>query len=94
MKKMLALMLLFALFAGLSACSPLVKDDYSVVTPYIELPLSDKLTPQKDTTTVVSNRTELRGAVLSFIREWKEQGSILVRDYEGNVSEDLKETVL
>ena len=94
MKKLIAICLLFSLFAGLTACKPLVKDDYSVITPHIELPLSGKADSIKDTTPVVSNRTELRGAVLSFIRNWTEQGSILVRAYKGNVSEDLQETVL
>lgn len=94
MKKLIASLLLFALFAGLTACKSLVKDDFSVVTPHVELPLSDKTDSMKDTTPVVSNRTELRGAVLSFIRDWTEQGSILVRAYKGNVSEDLQETVL
>ena len=38
---------------------------------------------------VVSNRTELRGTVLSFIRSWTERGEIRVKDYEGDLSGDL-----
>ena len=94
MKKFIAALLLFSLFAGLTACKPLVKEDYSLVTPHIELPLSDKIDNTREEMPVVSNRTELRGAVLSFIRNWKEQGSILVRAYKGSVSEDLQETIL
>lgn len=94
MKRFLALFLLLSLCAGLSACERWVKNDYCVITPHVEQSLLEPVPTQQETPPTVCNRTELRGAVLSFIREWTEQGSIFVRAYQGNISEDLQETIL
>lgn len=94
MKRFFALFLLLALCVGLTACDRWVKNDYSVITPHVEQPPSESAPSQQEQPPTVSNRTELRGAVLSFIRNWTEQGSIFVRAYQGNISEDLQETIL
>ncbi|MBR6825221.1 MAG: hypothetical protein IKM59_01605, partial [Oscillospiraceae bacterium] len=47
----------------------------------------------EDEPPVVSNRLELRGAILSLIDNWKEQGTILIQDYDGDVSENLAEVM-
>ena len=91
MKKFAALFLLLALFLGLTACDRLVMDDYYLSSPHIEQPSQQQEPQQEDVPPTVTNRTELRGAMLSFIRDWTEQGTILIRSYSGNVSEDLQE---
>ena len=93
MKKIAALFLLLALFLGLAACDRLVMDDYYLSSPHSEQPSQQQEPQQEDVPPTVTNRTELRGAMLSFIRDWTEQGTILISRYSGNVSEDLQETL-
>ncbi len=93
MKRLLFLILALGLLMGLSACGPWVKDDYSVITPHVEQPLPSQTPDREEPTPTVSSRTELRGAVLALIRDWTEQGTISLQGYQGNVSEDLEETL-
>lgn len=91
MKRYVALLLLVAL-SGLSACK-LYPDTYLSVREHVQQPLPESDETQPEELPTVSSRSELRGAVLSFIRDWTERGVILVSDYEGDIAEDLSETV-
>ena len=92
MKRFFALLVLFALFVGLGACEGLIREDQLSVTPHIEA--SSKEAPtQEEVPPEITDRTELRGAVLSFIRDWIEQGTILVSSYAGDISADLEDTI-
>ena len=94
MKRLIAISLLLCLLFSLTACgSELVHDDYLSVKPHVEQVLPDPTPTGEEEPPVVSNRNELRGAVLSCIRDWTEHGTILVRDYYGDISADLTETV-
>lgn len=94
MKRFIAISLLLCLLFSLTACgSELVHDDYLSVKPHVEQVLPDPEPTAEDEPPVVTNRNELRGAVLSCIRGWTEHGTILVRDYDGDISADLTETV-
>lgn len=94
MKRAAVCVLLLALSLTLCACDRLVKNDYSLVTPHIEQPVASTEAQPEELPLTASSRTELRGAVLSLIRDWTEQGVILISDYSGDVSADLQETVL
>lgn len=91
MKKHLLLLLLLSLFVGLTACTGTVHNDYTVITPHIEQPLPQVEASEEALPLAVTNRTELRGAVLSAILDWTEQTDIPVRSYTGEVSQDLQE---
>lgn len=92
MKRCILFLLLLALFPGLSACRSRSNEDYYSIRPHIA-----QTTPQpaeeEEPYYAVTNRTELRGAVLSFIRNWVEQGSIRVTDYQGDLAADLEDTI-
>lgn len=93
MRRVSAFLLLLALALGLTACDRLIKEDHLSVSPYVEPVHSAAQTEEDNTPPTVSNRTELRGAVLSFIRDWTEQGLLLVQDYDGDIADDLDETI-
>lgn len=92
MRRFLALLLLAAALCTLTGCELWVKDDYLSVKNHVEQELPNE-EPPAVTPPVVTNRTELRGTVLSFIRNWTESGSIVVRSYPGDISADLSETM-
>ena len=50
-------------------------------------------TPQQKEPPTAGNRSELRGAMLSFVRNWTEQGEIRISGYSGDLTADLTETV-
>ena len=85
-------MLLLALLLGLTGCGAWIKNTYRTAEAHREvttvMPVSTQETP-----TAVSTRNELRGAILSFIRDWTEHGVIEVRGYLGDIDADLAETV-
>lgn len=94
MRRFAALFLIFCLLLCLTACNSIWgKDDSLSVRPHVEQSLPEPAPTEEEQPTVVTNRNELRGAVLSFIRDWTEQGTILVRDYDGDISADLTETM-
>ena len=91
MKRLTALMLVLALLL-LTGCDSLVKDSYQTVVRHSEeAPEPASLEIPEEQPVTVSNRTELRGAVLSDIRSWVEHDYIRVRDYKGSLEADLKE---
>lgn len=94
MKRLTALFLLLCLLFSLTACNGAwVKDDALTVREHVEQSLPEPDPTEEERLPVVTGRNELRGAVLSFIRDWTEHGTILVRDYDGDISADLSETV-
>lgn len=76
----------------LSGCS-MVQNEILSVSPHVEQPTQPSSSSEQSTT-IVSNRDELRGAVLSLITNWVEQGEILVQEYKGDVQKDLDDAVL
>ncbi len=93
MKRTVCAFLTACLLFSLTACDAWVKDDSLTVRNHIEQPLPSPAPTEEEQPPVVTNRNELRGAVLSLIRDWTEQGTILVRGYDGDISADLSETV-
>lgn len=85
--------LLLALLLGLTACDSLIKREHLSVTPHIEASIPSSQPPITNSPIEISDRTELRGAVLSFIRDWTEQGFLQVRNYSGDINADLEETI-
>lgn len=94
MKRFTAFFLLLGLLFSLTACNGAwVKDDALTVREHVEQTLPEPAPTEEEQPPVVTGRNELRGAVLSFIRDWTEHGTILVRNYDGDISADLSETV-
>lgn len=94
MKKLLVVLMALVLLC-LSACGTLVEDSYLVVGKHSEQPTEPtESLSEEDFPTVVRNRSELRGTVLSCIRDWVERDTILVEDYEGSLDDDLSEILL
>lgn len=92
MKKFLSAILTASVFLGLTACSGWGRDELLSVTPHAEQPVSSGPT-EEEVPLTVTNRSELRGAVLSFIRDWTERGTFLVSGYSGDIAADLAETI-
>lgn len=92
MKRAFVLLLLAALL-GLCGCEHLVKSDYLSVTPHVEQSLPASEETEEELPLTVTNRNELRGTVLSFIRDWTESGTIPVEGYAGDIAADLSETM-
>lgn len=94
MKRITALFLLLGLLFSLTACNrSWVRDDSLTLRDHVEQQLPEPTPTEEEQPPVVTGRNELRGAVLSFIRDWTEHGTILVRDYDGDISADISETV-
>lgn len=93
MKKLLVLFLTAALLCALTACEGWIKDDFLSVEPHIEQPVPTTQAPEEEPLPVVTNRNELRGSVLGFIRDWTEHGELLVENYDGDINADLTETI-
>ena len=91
MRNFIACLLLLGLLAGLSACG--ADDSYLSVRPHIEPSIPATETPQQEEPPTAGNRSELRGAMLSFVRNWTEQGEIRISGYSGDLTADLTETV-
>lgn len=93
MKRFLAFGLLLAMAAGLCGCGQWLQEEYRTVSSHVEQPLPTTQEPEVEAPPQVSNRNELRGAVLGLVRDWTEQGTIYVRAYDGDISTDLAETM-
>mgnify|MGYP001724148445 CR=1 FL=1 len=91
MRNFIACLLLLGLLAGLSACG--ADDSYLSVRPHVEPSIPATETPQQEEPPTAGNRSELRGAMLSFVRNWTEQGEIRISGYSGDLTADLTETV-
>lgn len=94
MKKAISFALVFALvLGGLTGCGIWVGDEYRSVTPHSEEPYSEPEPTEEAPPPTVHNRSELRDAVLSMITDWTEHSLILVEAYQGDLADDLAETV-
>lgn len=93
MKRLALLLLLCSLLLCAAGCNSWVTDSYLSVADHIEQPLPTQESPDSEEPSIVTNRSELRGAVLSLIRNWTESAELLVRNYDGSISDDLAETV-
>lgn len=93
MRKLVFFVIILGLLAGLTACDTWVKDDYLSMSPHVEQSVPPTEPTEEELPPVVTGRNELRGTILSFIRNWTEHGVILVKNYDGDISADLTETL-
>ena len=91
MKRLCAAVFPLLLLLALTACSGWPNAEYYAEESHVEQPLPTAAPTEAEQIPTVSNRSELRGTVLSFIRNWIERGEIAVRDYDGALSDDLSE---
>ncbi len=89
--KRLLLCLVFLCF--LTSCRKESGNDYLDVRPHVEPPTTRAQEVQEVEIPVVHNRTELRGALLSQIRNWQEIGSVRIEDYDGDLEKDMNEAL-
>lgn len=91
MKRILAVLLLLSTLCG---CSNLVENQYYVTGKHSEQPSQTSQTePPAEEPTVVSDRSDLRAAVLYCTRNWIEQDVFLVENYDGDFHQDLSEVL-
>ena len=88
MKRLIPLLLLLLLITG---CS--MEKDYLSVRPHVEQQPWQTEVGESEVPPVACNRLELRGAILTFIDNWQEQGTVLIREYEGDLEKDLGEAM-
>lgn len=91
MKRRLPLWILLLLPLLLAGCA--TNTEYLSLTPHVEQYTQPTSPTEADPIPVVTNRPELRGAILSLIDTWQEQGIILIRDYDGDVEQNLSEVM-
>ena len=70
MRNFIACLLLLGLLAGLSACG--ADDSYLSVRTHVEPSIPATEIPQQEEPPTAGNRSALRGAMLSFVRNWTE----------------------
>lgn len=83
-------LLICLLLCLLTGCGTMLKDEYLHVSPHVEIATQPSSEAEAEAIPVVSNPTELRGAVLASIRNWQEQSEIRVENYTGDIHEGLK----
>ena len=88
MEKLLTILLLLAFL--LTGCTAFVDNSYLVVEKHSEQPTVPNETAIEEAD-VISNRSQLRWAVLSCISDWAENSTLLVENYEDDLSNDLSE---
>ena len=86
--KWLIPLLLLLLLAGCHR-----EQDYLSVSPHVEQQIGGADNGETERPPVAGNRLELRGAILTLLENWKEQGTVLIRDYEGELEQDLEEAM-
>jgi len=69
------------------------EQDYLSVSPHVEQQIGGADIGETERPPVAGNRLELRGAILTLLDNWKEQGTVLIRDYEGELEQDLEEAM-
>lgn len=91
MKRLILCLLLLCFLCG---CTLQGSGDYLSLRPHVEQPISSPQGEPSQEPTLVRNRTELRGAILSLIRNWQEIGTLQIPEYEGDPESDLNEALL
>lgn len=89
-KRLLPLLLAVLLLTG---CESVIKNDYLSVHPHVEPSAAPTEAPVEEAPPEAHNRNELRGTMLSFVRDWTEQATIQIRSYQGDLNADLSETL-
>lgn len=89
-KRLLPLLLAVLLLTG---CESVIKNDYLSVHPHVEPSTAPTEAPVEEAPPEAHNRNELRGMMLSFVRDWTEQATIQIRSYQGDLNADLSETL-
>ena len=87
------LILCLFLLCFLTACDTERRYDYLSVRPHVEQPTTQPKEEPEQEPVIVRNRTELRGAILTLIRNWQETGAVQIPNYEGDVESDLSEAL-
>ncbi len=82
---------LFLLLLLLTGCNN--EKDYLSVRPHVEQQNWETDSGEAEGPAVAGNRLELRGAILTLIENWQEQGTVLIREYEGDLAQDLEEAM-
>lgn len=93
MRRLGCILIIMGILAGLTGCSSWVQNEYLSLSPHVEQVIPSTEPEQEETPPTVSGRNQLRGTILSFIRNWTEHGVILVKNYDGDISADLTETL-
>ena len=88
------LILCLFLLCFLTGCEAERRNAYLSVTPHVEQVTTRPAEETETEIPTVHNRTELRGALLSLIRNWQETGSVRIQDYEGDMEGDMNEALL
>ena len=88
MKKLLILLLILSLLSG---CD-LVDGSYYVAVKHSESETQAVATEEEEPT-VVTDRNDLRAAVLYHTRNWIEQDVLLIENYDGDFNQDLSEVL-
>ena len=84
-KRLLPLLLAVLLLTG---CESVIKNDYLSVHPHVEPSAAPTEAPVEEAPPEAHNRNELRGMMLSFVRDWTEQATIQIRSYQGDLNAD------
>ncbi|MBR4309031.1 MAG: hypothetical protein IKT58_05500 [Oscillospiraceae bacterium] len=92
MKQVILYLCILSLPLLLAACRAERGNDYLSVHPHVEQVIAQPEAAETEIP-IAHNRTELRGALLSLIRNWQEAGTVLIRDYEGDLEGDLNEAL-
>ena len=85
MKKIIAVVLIFAMLFGTTGCASLMQKDYYEVTDYVE----ETTDTQEDTSGVIKNYSTLLRAINRMVLRHETDGRLTFSNYEGNISEDL-----
>ena len=88
MKKLLILLLMLSLLSG---CN-LVDETYYVVQKHSEPQVQTEQIAEEEPT-VVTDRNDLRAALLYRTRNWIEQDVLIIENYDGDFNQDLSEVL-
>lgn len=90
MKRLLILFVALAVLLG--GCQFMAEDEYLVIEKHSEQPTEPSETTLEEPE-IISNRSQLRWAVLSCISNWSEKSTLQIEDYEDDLAADLDEIV-
>jgi len=90
-KKILYLLLVAALLSTAPGCSAIMNSEYYVVTEH-----EDETTDGSEDSDVIEVKTYqgIKTAILTFVKEGREQGVMKVSGYDGDISDDISKASL